>query len=255
MLEPIEIFFWSTPNGIKITIACEEMGLPYKLTAVDISKGDQFKPDFLKISPNNRMPAIIDPVGPSGKPVSIFESGAILQYLGRKYGGGDLYGPTEDDRIAIDQWVHWQIGNLGPVSGHWNHFANWAPTLGADSEKLTYAVDRFRKELNRLHGVMESALKTRPWIANETFSIADIACWGWIRAHVVREDFVAEFPHVKAWFDRCAARPALQRGADAGKGLRTEQERLTTEELALRRKLLFGQTAKGVAEIASEKAQ
>jgi glutathione S-transferase len=250
MSEPVEIFFWPTPNGVKITIACEEMGLPYKITPVNIGKGDQFKPDFLKISPNTRMPAITDPEGPDGKPISIFESGAILQYLGRK--SGKCYGPSERERIGADQWVHWQVANLGPVSGQYNHFRNYARTLGGDPDQLKYAVDRFGNELNKLHGVMETVLAERDYIATGAFSIADIACWGWMRGAAAREEWAKEFPRTKAWFDRVAGRPGVQRGVDAGKVVRqTPPEQMTPEEQAQRQKMLFGQTAKSVADAAS----
>lgn len=250
MPEPIEIFFWPTPNGLKISIACEEMGLPYKITPINIGKGDQFKPEFLKISPNNRMPAIIDPEGPDGKPISIFESGAILQYLGRK--SGKCYGPTERDRIAADQWIHWQMANLGPNSGQLNHFRNYARTLTDDPNKLEYAVNRFRNEVNRLHGVMEMVLKERDYLATNDYSVADICSWGWMRGAVAREDFAKEFPKTKAWFDRIAERPAVKRGIEIGKTLQKPPEQMTPEEQAQRQKMLFGQTAKSVSDAAAK---
>jgi glutathione S-transferase len=219
MSEPVEIFFWPTPNGVKI-------------------------------SPNTRMPAITDPEGPDGKPISIFESGAILQYLGRK--SGKCYGPSERERIGADQWVHWQVANLGPVSGQYNHFRNYARTLGGDPDQLKYAVDRFGNELNKLHGVMETVLAERDYIATGAFSIADIACWGWMRGAAAREEWAKEFPRTKAWFDRVAGRPGVQRGVDAGKVVRqTPPEQMTPEEQAQRQKMLFGQTAKSVADAAS----
>ncbi len=253
-MQPIEIFFWPTPNGIKITIACEEMGLPYKITPVNIGKGDQFKPDFLKISPNTRMPAITDPEGPDGKPISVFESGAILQYLGRsKYKGGDLYGPTERDRVAIDQWILWQNANLGPNSGQLNHFRNYAKNLGAENEAATYAINRFKNEVNKLHGVMEGALSQRKWLANDNFTLADICSWGWMRARAADEAWSKEFPRTADWIKRIGEREGVQRALEAGKVVRqTPPEQMTPEEQAERQKMLYGQTAKSIAEAAAK---
>jgi GST-like protein len=243
--KPIEVFFWPTPNGLKISIALEEMGLPYTLTPVNIGKGDQFKPDFLKISPNNRMPAIIDPEGPDGKPISVFESGAILQYLGRK--SGKLYGPTERDRIAADEWIHWQMANLGPNSGQMNHFRNYARTLVDDPDRLEYAVTRFTNEVNRLHGVIERRVAEVDYLAGNAFSVADICSWPWMRGFAAREEWAAEFPKAKAWFDRIAERPGVKKGVEAGRTLQKPPEQMTPEEIAQRQKMLFGQTAKSVA--------
>src|ERR1700674_3793938 len=164
---PIELYYWPTPNGWKISIMLEECGLPYSMIPINISKGDQFKPDFLKISPNNRMPAIVDPDGPGGRPVSIFESGAILQYLGRK--SGKFYPADERGRVEVDQWLMWQMGGLGPTAGQAHHFRIYAP------EKLTYAIARYTDECNRLYGVMNRRLRDRAFLAAR-YSIADIAC-------------------------------------------------------------------------------
>ena len=168
--KPIDLYYWPTPNGWKITIMLEECSLPYTMIPVDISKGDQFKPQFLAISPNNRMPAIVDHDGPDGRPISIFESGAILQYLGRKT--GKFYPRDERGRVEVDQWLFWQMANLGPKAGEANHFRHYAP------EKLPYAIERFSNEMNRIYGVMNTRLKDREFLAGN-YSIADIACVGW----------------------------------------------------------------------------
>ena len=168
--KPIELYYWPTPNGWKISIMLEECGLPYNVHSVDIGKGDQFKPDFLAISPNNKMPAIVDPDGPGGQPISIFESGAILQYLGRKT--GQLYPSDERARVEVDQWLFWQMAGLGPMAGQTHHFRIYAP------EPIPYAVERFTKETARLYGVMDRRLADREFLAGD-YSIADIACVGW----------------------------------------------------------------------------
>src|ERR1041385_8274525 len=168
--KPIELYYWPTPNGFKIAIMLEECKLAYTMIPVNISKGEQFEPGFLKISPNNRMPAIVDPQGPGGRPISIFESGAILQYLGRKT--GKFYPSDERARVEVDQWLFWQMGGLGPMAGQLNHFRHYA------RESLDYAVKRYDDEVNRLYGVMNTRLKDRPFLAGK-YSIADMACVGW----------------------------------------------------------------------------
>ena len=165
---PIELHYWPTPNGHKITIMLEECGLPYEIKPVNIGKGDQFKPEFLAIAPNNRMPAIVDPDGPDGKPISIFESGAILQYLGRKT--GKFYPEEERARVEVEQWLYWQMANLGPNCGQAHHFRNYA------QEKIKYAIDRYTNEVNRLYGVMDTRLEDRPYLAGD-YSIADMASY------------------------------------------------------------------------------
>src|SRR5262249_42737368 len=167
----IDLYYWPTPNGWKITIMLEECGLAYAVIPVDISKGEQFKPEFLAISPNNRMPAIVDHHGPAGRAISVFESGAILQYLGRKT--GKFYPKSERSRVEVEQWLFWQMANLGPKAGEANHFRNYA------SEKLPYAIDRFSNEMNRIYGVMNRRLSDREFLAG-AYSIADIACIGWV---------------------------------------------------------------------------
>ncbi len=199
--EAIALYFWSTPNGFKISIMLEELGVPYTVTFVDINNGEQFDPDFLKISPNNRIPAIVDPEGPDGKPLSIFESGAILQYLGRKYGG--FYATNERQKADIDQWLFWQVGGLGPMAGQSNHFRKFAP------EHVPYAIERYTKEVMRLFGVMERRLADRPFLATE-YSIADIACFPWVRQW--EGAALDEFPKLRSWLSQIAERPAVQRG-------------------------------------------
>jgi len=200
---PIDLYYWPTPNGWKITIMLEECGLPYTVIPVNIAKGDQFKPEFLAISPNNRMPAIVDHQGPGGRPISVFESGAILQYLGRKT--GKLYPPGERARVEVEQWLYWQMANLGPKAGEANHFRNYA------AEKLAYPIERFGNEMERLYGVMSRRLAEREFLAGR-YSIADIACIGWVsRAERFGHD-LSPFPNVTRWRARVLARPAVKRG-------------------------------------------
>ena len=245
MSKPIEVYFWPTPNGHKMTIALEEMGLPYELRPVNISRGDQFKPAFMAISPNNKMPAIIDPNGPGGEPISVFESGAILQYLGRK--SGKLYPPDERKRTEIDQWLFWQVGHLGPMSGQAGHFRNYAPKLVDDPIKLEYGRDRYVKEVNRLYGVLNRQLADREFITND-YSIADVAIWPWTRGYAAYEQTLDDFPNLKAWFARVEAREAVQRALKVGEALkvRTLAEQ-TPAEIVESAKVLFGQTARSVA--------
>ncbi len=201
--KPIDLYYWPTPNGWKITIMLEECRLPYTMIPVDISAGEQFKPEFLAISPNNRMPAIVDHGGPGGKPISIFESGAILQYLGRKT--GKLYPRDERGRVEVEQWLFWQMANLGPKAGEANHFRNYAP------EQLPYAIDRFANEMHRIYGVMNRRLEDREFLAGR-YSIADIACIGWAsRAERFGHD-LGDFPNVRRWRETVSIRPAVRRG-------------------------------------------
>ncbi len=224
---PIALYYWPTPNGHKISIMLEELGVPYEVHPVDINKGEQFAPAFLKISPNNRMPAIVDPDGPGGRPISVFESGAILQYLGRKY--GRFYPQDERGRVQVEEWLFWQVGGLGPMAGQANHFLNYAP------EDLPYAKKRYRDEVHRLFGVMNTRLATRKYLAG-AYSIADIACWSWVLSGS-KYTPLDEFPHLKAWRDRVGARPAVRRG----KALAAEMRKPLAEE---DRKILFGQRAR-----------
>src|SRR5256886_2344214 len=201
--KPIDLYYWPTPNGWKITIMLEECSLPYTVIPVDISKAEQFKPQFLAISPNNRMPAIVDHDGPNGRPISIFESGAILQYLGRKT--GKFYPRDERGRVEVDQWLFWQMANLGPKAGEANHFRNYA------TEKVPYAIERFSNEMNRIYGVMNRRLDDREFLAGR-YSIADVSCIGWVsRAERFGHDLVP-FPNVTRWREALLKRPAVKRG-------------------------------------------
>jgi GSH-dependent disulfide-bond oxidoreductase len=200
---PIDLYYWNTPNGWKASIMLEECGLPYTVHPVNIGKGDQFKPEFLAISPNNKIPAIVDPDGPGGQPIAIFESGAILQYLGRKT--GKLYSADERRRVEIDQWLFWQVGGLGPMAGQTHHFRIYA------AEKIPYAIERFTNETSRLYGVMDRRLATQEFLAGD-YSIADIACIGWVKLWERQGQAIDEFPNVKRWLGAVLARPGVQRG-------------------------------------------
>jgi GST-like protein len=229
---PIELHYWPTPNGWKITIMLEELGVPYDVKYVNISRGDQFMPDFLAISPNNRMPAIVDPTGPGGEPISVFESAAILMYLGRKFG---RFYPVEDERrrVQVEEWLCWQIANIGPVFGHNNHFRHYAP------EKVPYGVRRFGDEAHRLYGVLNKRLAGRDFVAGD-YSIADMALIGWVKGFERQGIDIAEFPNVRRWVDRMLARPAVERALKVGAEVpRTD---LATDKEA--QKILFGQRAR-----------
>ncbi|MCK4862527.1 MAG: glutathione S-transferase N-terminal domain-containing protein [Rhodobacteraceae bacterium] len=234
-MKPIELYYWPTPNGWKITIALEEMGLPYNLHLVDIGAGDQFKPDFLKIAPNNRMPAIIDPDGPDGEPIAIFESGAILQYLARKT--GKFGGTSERNRIEVDQWLMWQMGGLGPMAGQAHHFLKYAPAMEPPND-LPYAKDRYRNETGRLYGVLNRRLEGSDYVAGE-FSIADMAIWPWACLWENQQQDLADFPHMAAWLDRMYARPAVKAGRDVAKDMRGN-----LQDNKKAQSVLFGQKAR-----------
>jgi GST-like protein len=227
----IDLYYWPTPNGHKITIFLEETGLPYKIVPINIGKGDQFQPDFLKIAPNNRMPAIVDrKPGDGGAPISIFESGAILEYLGEKTGRffpNDLRGRNE-----VRQWLFWQMGGLGPMAGQNHHFARYAP------EKIPYAIDRYVKETNRLYGVLNKRLADRQFLAGD-YSIADMAAYPWIVPYENQGQDINQFPNLKRWFETIQNRPATIRAYEKGKEV-NDQPPVMTEEA---RKILFGQTA------------
>lgn len=225
--QPIDLYFWPTPNGFKISILLEELGVPYTPRFINIGRGDQLKPEFLKISPNNRIPAIVDPEGPDGKPVSVFESGAIMMYLGDKFGA--FYPKEARIRIAVHEWLFWQMAHVGPTFGQNNHFRQYAP------EKIPYAITRFANEVHRLYRVLNGRLAEREYVA-DSYSIADIALFGWVRNWANRGIDIAEFPHVEAWHARIDARPAVQRGlalkAPAGADTVRDEES---------RKILYGQ--------------
>ena len=249
MTAPIELYFWPTPNGWKISIALEEMGLAYVMKPVNIGKGEQFAPAFLRISPNNRMPAIVDPDGPDGSPISVFESGAILQYLGRKTGA--FYPRDERGRVAVDEWLFWQMSGVGPMFGQASHFRSYAPNLVDDPAKIAYAVARYNNEANRLCGVLDRRLTGRDFLAGD-YSIADIAAYPWVKYAPLYGQSAEEFPRMHAWLDRIAARPAVQKGLALGAELSSPPAPKGSAEAAEAAKALFGQTAASVADAAAK---
>ncbi|MDT0682604.1 glutathione S-transferase N-terminal domain-containing protein [Roseicyclus sp. F158] len=230
MTPPIELHYWPTPNGWKITIALEEMGLPYEVVLVNIGKGEQFEPEFLKIAPNNRMPAIVDPDGPDGAPVSIFESGAILQYLARKT--GQFCGPTQRDRIAVDEWLMWQMGGLGPMAGQAHHFLKYAPQMDPPQD-LPYAKERYRNETARLYGVLDRKLAETEFVAGDFYSIADIAIWPWAKGWEGQQQTLDDKPNMARWLETVGSRPAVKAGAAVHGELRQSatQDKATTDVL------------------------
>jgi GSH-dependent disulfide-bond oxidoreductase len=230
----IELYYWPTPNGHKVTMLLEEVGVPYDIKPVDISAGDQFKPFFLKISPNNRMPAIVDHApADGGAPIAVFESGAILLYLAEKTG---RFLPADlRRRTTVLEWLFWQVGGLGPMAGQNHHFAQYAP------EKIRYAVDRYVKETNRLYAVLDHRLEGRAFIAGTDYSIADMAAYPWIVPHKRQGQNLDDFPNVKHWFESIRARPATIRAYEKGKPWMSRPA--VTEE---GKKILFGQTAANV---------
>ena len=237
MARPIDLYYWPTPNGWKITIALEEMDLPYTVHLVNIGQGDQFAPEFLKIAPNNRMPAIIDPDGPDGAPVSIFESGAILQYLARK--SGLFCGASERDRIAVDQWLMWQMGGLGPMAGQAHHFLKYAPGL-EPAQVLPYAQDRYRREVARLLGVLDRQLADNSHVAGDFLSIADMAIWPWAILWKGQEQTLDDKPNLARWLDELGARP----GFVTGKAV-AEDRRSNAPHSREAQEILFGVKAQG----------
>ncbi len=226
----IDLHYWTTPNGHKVTIFLEETGLPYRVIPVNISAGDQFKPEFLAISPNNRIPAIVDTTpDDGGAPVSVFESGAILQYLAEKTGKflpADMRGRTE-----VMQWLFWQMGGLGPMAGQNHHFVQYAP------EKLPYAINRYVNETNRLYGVLNKRLADRAFVAGD-YSIADMASYPWIVPHQRQQQNLDDFPHLKRWFETIRARPAVERAYALVEKINTAP--VVSDQS---RALLFGQSA------------
>jgi GST-like protein len=224
----IDVFSWPTPNGHKVHILLEECGLPYKAHPVNIGTGDQFKPEFLAISPNNKIPAITDPDGPDGKPISLFESGAILVYLAGKTGRFLPEGVRE--RYEVLQWVMFQMGGVGPMLGQNHHFRQYAP------EKLPYAIDRYTNEARRLYGVIDRRLAASAWLGGKTYSIADIATWPWLRNWKNQGIELSEYPHLQTWFHAIEERPAVQRGVKVLADLRKP----ITDDKS--REVLFGKT-------------
>jgi len=226
----IDLYYWTTPNGHKITLFLEEAKIPYRLHAVNISKGDQFKPEFLAISPNNRIPAIVDndPVD-GGKPISVFESGAILLYLAGKT--GKFLPKTLRGQVEVLEWLMWQMGGLGPMNGQNHHFALYAP------EKIPYAIDRYVKESGRLYGVLNKRLAGRDFILGKRYTIADMACYPWINPERQGQDF-KDFPHLARWHAAIRARPATKRAYDRAKEINPVPRTVISPE---ERKLLFNQ--------------
>ncbi len=226
----IALHYWPTPNGWKVSIALEEMGLDYKLVTVNIGRGEQFQPEFLKISPNNRMPAIVDhePAG-GGEPLAIFESGAILLYLAEKT--GQFLPKDTRGRFEVLQWLMWQMGGLGPMLGQNHHFRIYA------NDKIPYAIDRYTSETNRLYGVLDKQLEGREYIAGD-YSIADMACWPWIVPHERQGQKLEDFANVQRWYETMKTRPGVRRGFDVAKEVRAAP----MDENA--KKILFGQTAR-----------
>ena len=239
MTQPIELWYWPTPNGWKVSIALEEMGLPYELKPVNIGRGEQFEPAFQAISPNGRMPAIVDPDGPDGQPLSIFESGAILQYLALK--SGQFYPEDVRKRVEVDQWLFWQVGGLGPMAGQTHHFRQYAPAMIKDQRQIAYGVRRYTDETHRLYGVLDRRLADREFVAGD-YSIADMAIWPWILPTHQGQD-LAEFPNLAAWLDRVGARPAVKAGRAVGDELRGNLG-AAGKDAEDARKMLFGQRAR-----------
>lgn len=204
MTAPIELYTWPTPNGHKIHIALEEMNLPYVAHAIDIGAGDQFQPAFLKISPNNKIPAMVDPEGPDGQPIALMESGAMLIYLAEK--SGKLMPADQRGRTEVLQWLMFQMGGVGPMLGQTHHFRNYAP------EPLPYAIKRYTDETTRLYRVLDTRLGQSPYLAGDAYSIADIATWPWLRYWDKQGQDLGAHPHLKRWFETVGARPAVVRG-------------------------------------------
>lgn len=231
----IDLHFWPTPNGHKITMFLEETALDYRIVPVDIGKGEQFRPEFLAISPNNRMPAIVDHApADGGAPISVFESGAILMYLAEKTG---QYLPADTrERISVLQWLFWQVGGLGPMAGQNHHFVQYAP------EKIAYAVDRYVAETNRLYGVLDRRLRGRPFIGGDAYSIADMACYPWIVPWKRQQQTLDDFPDLRRWFDAVRNRPATLRAYEKGQAV-SEQPVVNENS----RTVLFGQTAASIS--------
>lgn len=240
MTAPIELWYWPTPNGWKISIALEEMGLPYEVKPVNIGAGEQFTPAFQAISPNGRMPAIIDPEGANGRPLSIFESGAILQYLGNK--SGQFYPNEIRARAEVDQWLFWQVGGLGPMAGQTHHFRQYAPAMIKDQRQIAYGVRRYTDETHRLYGILNRRLGDRDYVAGD-YSIADMAIWPWILPALQGQN-LAEFPHVARWMARVGARPGVIAGRAVGADLTKRNLGDNSKDAEAARKMLFGQRAR-----------
>ena len=239
----IDLYYAPTPNGWKISIMLEEAEMEYKVIPVNLGAGDQFKPEFLKISPNNRMPVIVDSDGPGGEEISVFESGAILMYLGEK--SGKFFPQSDKERIRVLEWLFWQIGGLGPMAGQVSHFVNYAPNFPGDH---TYSEKRYKNEYDRLLGVMNMVLEERDFLAGE-YSIADMASFPWVTAYKRYEVDLDSFKNVRRWFDVIKSRPAVRKGMDVGKENRNFGKGISKESL----KTMFGQDSKTIKEEADKK--
>ena len=239
----IDLYYAPTPNGWKITIMLEEAQMDYKVIPVNLGAGDQFKPEFLKISPNNRMPAIVDSDGPGGEEISVFESGAILMYLGEK--SGKFFPQSDKERIKVLEWLFWQIGGLGPMAGQVSHFVNYAPNFPGDH---SYSEKRYKNEYDRLLGVMDMVLEEREFLAGD-YSIADMASFPWVTAYKRYEVDLDSFKNVRRWFDAIKSRPAVRKGMDVGKENRNFGKGISKESL----KTMFGQDSKTIKEEAEKK--
>ena len=239
----INLYYAPTPNGWKITIMLEECKLPYNIIPVNLGKGDQFKPDFLAISPNNRMPALTDSEGPEGEEISIFESGAILMYLGDKC--GQFFPEDSIKRINVLEWLFWQVGGLGPMAGQVSHFVNYAPNFPGDH---SYSEQRYKNEYDRLLGVMNNVLSEREFLAGQ-YSIADMASFPWVTAYKRYEVDLNKFENVRRWFDELKKRPAVRAGMDVGKESRSFGQKQNKESL----KMMFQQNSEFIKNMAKEK--
>ena len=239
----IDLYYAPTPNGWKISIMLEEAEIEYNVIPVNLGAGDQFEPEFLKISPNNRMPVIVDHDGPQGEEISVFESGAILMYLGEK--SGKFFPQSDKERIRVLEWLFWQIGGLGPMAGQVSHFVNYAPNFPGDH---SYSEKRYKNEYDRLLGVMDMVLEERDYLAGD-YSIADMASFPWITAYKRYEVNLDTFKNVRRWFDEIKSRPAVRKGMDVGKENRNFGKGITKESL----KTMFGQDSKSIKEEAKKK--
>lgn len=234
MTQPIDLYYWPTPNGWKPAIFLEETGLPYNVVPVNIAAGEQFEPEFLKISPNNKMPAIVDPDGPDGAPISVFESGAILIYLAEKTCRFFPQSPRE--KYLTLQWLMFQMGSVGPMLGQAHHFRQYAP------EEIPYAVDRYTTEAVRLYGVMDERLLEAEFFAGDEYTIADMAIYPWVVPHEKQGQSLDDYPHLKRWFEAVGSRPAVERAMAVGEELRRQLDRDMDDET---RETLFGNRRRG----------
>ena len=241
----IDLYYAPTPNGWKITIMLEECSLPYRIIPVNLGKGDQFKPEFLAISPNNRMPVIVDDDGPKGEKISVFESGAILLYLGEKT--GKFLPSLQIDRIKVLEWLFWQVGGLGPMAGQVSHFVNYAPNFPGDH---SYSEKRYKNVYDSLLGVMNNILTEREYLAGD-YSVADMASFPWVTAYKRYEVDLNKFKEVRRWFDTLKNRPAVRKGMDVGKDERTFSQKPTKESL----KMMFQQDSDSIAKAAKQKKE